>query len=103
MHAFGLYSLLGFPLFRSSRLFLRVSYVSLYSFAIITVVGPAPIAGIFFCSDHLILAHLIVFWFHFSSCTITSLFVWRIFYLFDPAHAWIEECEESSPGSAHPS
>ena len=30
-------------------------------------------------------------------------FIWRIFYLFVSALAWIDECEESSPCSAHPS
>ena len=89
MRTFGLYTLLGFPLLRSSHLFfarfLRFPHFS----AVISVV---IYIGAYIC--------VLV---SFLSSAIASLFIWRLFYLFVLALAWIDECEESSPASAHPS
>ena len=101
MFAFGPCSLLGFPLFWSSRLFpvsstLCVSRVCLYLFAILIFVGIGPIAGIISCLGYLLLAHLFVFFF-LRVAVFLLFFIWRIFYLSGSALAWIDECEESSP------
>ena len=50
----------------------------------------------------LILALLIVFWFLFKFRYYHIVYLEDIL-LFVLAHAWIDECEKSSPASAHPS
>ena len=86
-HYAHLRSLLGFPLLRSSRLFF-----SRFS--------------LFFCHYHcryLYWRFLLCFGFLFKFRYYLQCFIWRIFYSFGSALAWIDECEESSPASAHPS
>ena len=60
---------------------------------ILIVVGAGSIAGTFYCSVCLLsTGSVILIGFYF-------IFIFLVTY----AHAWIHECEESPPGSAHPS
>ena len=89
MRTFGFYTLLGFPLLRSSHLFFARFLCFPHFSAVKSVV-------IYIGASYCVLVSCL-------SSAITTLFIWRIFYLFVLAHTWIDECEESSPASAHPS